>query len=175
MNKPIRLPITLYWTKYHFGTIANEKADEYAKKACLKEHIDYHFELSNYSIKKELETKFLEHWQYYWDNSYKCRGTWNLIPRVKQNVIYSDFFLNQVITRHGVFPGYQEKYFNKSDLCICLNNKGAVEHIILDSPIWNDIRKYFHGVNTIQNLLLNKGGTLGVRTIIQAYFELVVA
>lgn len=68
-------------------------------------------------------------WQVRWNNFTKGRWTWDLVPKVNLKRILSDFYLNQVLTYHGVFPEFQAKRFGKSNLCICGDGVGTLEHV----------------------------------------------
>lgn len=59
-NKIILLNIRLYWTRSHIGTVGNERADVFAKEACLKGNIDYAFEPTKRDIKKNLDSLYLQ-------------------------------------------------------------------------------------------------------------------
>lgn len=82
------------------------------------------------------------------------------------------------MTVHGVFPDFQKARFNKSDLCLCKQYSGTLEHIIYDWYLWNNIRaEYLSGVTADilkKELLLHKCSSIGIRLIIQAYVKAVL-
>lgn len=110
-NKLNYLKIDLYWTKAHVGDVGNEEADEMAKEATTKVNIDTKFQNTRYQIRVQLDAKYKEIWNARWESSIKGRETWNYIKKTDYEKIYSDFYLNQVITGHGIFPKYQSEKF----------------------------------------------------------------
>lgn len=94
-----------------------------------------------------------------------------MIEKVSYNNLYLDFYLNQAVTKHGIFPDFQKLRFNKSDRCIYNHAQGTVEHIIFDCHLWDNVRNdYFTDVaadSSIKELLLKKRSSLGVQLIIQ--------
>lgn len=60
-----------------------------------------------------LDAEYKELWNVLWNNSTNGRVTWRYINKVDFNKIYSDFYLNQVITGHGEFPQFQHDIFKK--------------------------------------------------------------
>lgn len=53
---------------------------------------------------------------------------------------YAEFYLTQVITRHGAIPHFQSKMFNKSNIYLCRLNMGNIEHIIKSCILTKEVR-----------------------------------
>lgn len=178
-NKILKLNIKLLWTRAHIGTVGNEKANQYAKDACSKNNIDYRFAKSKSSIRKELNNIYTNVWQDRWNNSTKGRWTWDLVPNVSLKRILSNFYLNQVLTKNGVFPDFQAKRFGKSDLFLCGDSTGALEHIIFECVLCENIRsKYLYDVNInvpLVVLLAADRTTEGIRLKMDHYVKSVLA
>ncbi|GBO33242.1 hypothetical protein AVEN_137095-1, partial [Araneus ventricosus] len=45
-----------------------------------------------------------------------------------------------ILTGHGAFKTYPNRFFGKSPLCFCGKDEGTVEHTILTCDAWQDIR-----------------------------------
>ncbi|GIY79602.1 uncharacterized protein CDAR_57051 [Caerostris darwini] len=81
--------IHLYWIKAHEGFDGNEKADEYAKVATMKNSIDH---ISGYGIpyiKKMIKKEIVAQWQDRWSNSNKGREVFTFSTEVKTSRIQS--------------------------------------------------------------------------------------
>lgn len=119
---------------------------------------------------------YLNKWQDNWNSSTKGRWTWDLVPKVNLNRILSNFYLNQVLSKHGVFPEFQSKRFGETDICLCNNTTGTLEHIIFECTPFEDIRNdYQFDVNyTIPFgvLLSSSRTTEGIRLIIEHFVKL---
>lgn len=81
-------------------------------------------------IRSDLENKYREIWNNRWINSVKGRTIWDYITEVNYKRILLDFYINQVITGHGIFPKFQCDRFNKDDTCICMLKSGTIEHVL---------------------------------------------
>lgn len=88
--------------------------------------------------------KYLDLWKLKWESSQKGRETLNYIKEVNEGNIYSDFYINQVITGQGVFPRHQADRFNKNEMCIYVTAIDTIEHVIRDCVLIDDVRtKHF--------------------------------
>ncbi|GBM35640.1 hypothetical protein AVEN_244525-1 [Araneus ventricosus] len=81
-----------------------------------------------------------QNWQILWDHSSKCKQVKKLFDKVDEKRVLGDFYLNQIISGHGAFQIYQNRFFSKSPLCFCGKDEGTVEHTILKCDAWQDIR-----------------------------------
>lgn len=159
------------WVKAHAGELYNEIVDQLAKEATNKDNIDVTCKIPLAHIKKELSKDIIKCWQYRWDNSDKGRAVYHLIPIVNPKRLHGDFFLNQVITEHGSFPTYMNRFFNRTDTCWCRSDIGSVHHLIYDCVLMDHIRitKFplnFKEVN-LQNLLNSTKSSDGIRDIVK--------
>ncbi|GBO08924.1 hypothetical protein AVEN_41688-1 [Araneus ventricosus] len=114
--------IRLCWIKAHVGISGNE--------ATKKEADDINVKFSKKWLKNYLQRLTLERWQARWELSQKARYTYGLLPRVSFDRCFGDFFLNQFMTGHGVFPVHQMKFYGKSDLCHCERDQGTITHYL---------------------------------------------
>lgn len=51
----------------------------------------------------------MEVWQQRWDSNDKSRKVYNYIDQIDTGKIYLNYYANQVVTGHGVFPDFQHK------------------------------------------------------------------
>lgn len=83
--------------------------DRYLSKFLVqKEEVDILYIPSKTFIRKDLLSTHITVWQDRWNNSTKGRNVWEYIPIVNLEKLYSDFFLNQIITGHGIMPAFQQ-------------------------------------------------------------------
>ncbi|GBL91911.1 hypothetical protein AVEN_217182-1, partial [Araneus ventricosus] len=52
-------------------------------------------------------------WQNRWNDSKNVRWTKNLIDKVNVDGLYGDFYINQILTAHGVFREHQARFLEK--------------------------------------------------------------
>lgn len=87
--------------------------------------------------------------------------------------MYSDFCINQVIIGHGIFPEYWYKRYLKSNIFLCNNSEGTIEHIVLFCKLWDITRiAYFLPnwiIKSIFELLLNKKISIGIKLIVKFF------
>ncbi len=86
-------------------------------------------------------------WQERWDSSDKGRWTYTLIRDVSTTRCIGDFFMNQLMTGHGVFPSYQARFFGKDMICNCGNGIGDVKHIVYYCMKYDTVREQFFPSN----------------------------
>ncbi|GBN47110.1 hypothetical protein AVEN_205175-1 [Araneus ventricosus] len=80
-------------------------------------------------------------WQNRWNDSENARWTKNLIDEVNVDRLSGDFYINQILTAHGVFREHQARFFKKTSLCSCGQETGSVLHVIKECEIWTSHRK----------------------------------
>lgn len=126
-------------------------------------------------MKKILHDKYIDKWLSEWDSSNKGRLTWKYIKKVNVKKIYSDFYLNQIISGHGIFPAYQAEKFKKTDICLCEQAVGTIEHVINDCELVKDARLKYLTTDLMQKdldyLLNHRSGTLALKMILKEYYE----
>ncbi|GBN63214.1 hypothetical protein AVEN_186663-1 [Araneus ventricosus] len=71
--------------------------------ASTKDPVDFSFSPSRIQIKNAARREILEAWQQRWSGSSNATWTYSLLSKVDYKRIYGDFFLNHVVTGHGVF------------------------------------------------------------------------
>lgn len=178
-NKIKFFEIDLFCTKAHIGVIGNERADILAKMGTNKETMDAKFHYTKAQVRKSLYKKYQRVWNNRWCESLSGRTTYNYFKDVSYKKIVSDFFLNQVVTGHGIFPSFQAERFGRDDMCICTNAKGTIDHIIKDCHLGEQIRKEYFGPDyynkDMKDLLSHRKSSLGLRLIIQTYYELAMS
>lgn len=118
--------------KAHAGFVGNERAGELAKLVKSKEDIDVAINKSNCVKRRELQMEYLEEWQNRWNSSMKGRTVLGFIDLVNYNRIYADFYINQLITGHGINPSFQKNRFNREDKCLCGYRGADMFHIIVN-------------------------------------------
>lgn len=169
--------VKFVWVKAHIGVLGNERADSLAKDATARNTVDYYVKISKYGINKALYKKMLDNWQLEWNNNVAGRSTYNILPFVSDKRVYGDFFTNQFITRHGIFPKYQKDFHRKNVRCLCGSTEGSVEHVVYLCNYFLDIRReYFptdyNNMNLKQLIRINKvrkGLVKIVNIFLQAY------
>lgn len=178
-NKLNYMHIDLYWTKAHIGAVGNERADELAKMGTNRPIIDIIFAPTKTQVKNLLLDKYYITWNNRWNDSFKGRTTFLYIQEVNCNRLISDFYLNQIVTGHGIFPAFQAERFRKDDSCICMEARGTVEHVAMECYIGDHIRKkYFDpdfSSKSVLELLNHRKSTIGLRLIVQLYYDLVMS
>ncbi|GBM56688.1 hypothetical protein AVEN_98178-1 [Araneus ventricosus] len=141
IKKKLKLTkIQLQWIRAHNGTVRNERADALAKLATSKEQIDTEFGPSKAKVRYRGKALLATKWQERWNNSAKGSWTKKFFKEVKFNMLYGDFYYNQVLTGHGVFGAHQERLFGKEGGCSCGEQRETIEHILLKCKIWGEER-----------------------------------
>ncbi|GBM73974.1 hypothetical protein AVEN_121786-1 [Araneus ventricosus] len=132
--------ILVYWVKTHKGQWGNERTDFLAKSATEKDLIDDEFFQPARQLRNASNQNIRENWQARWLDSRK--GIWikTFYEKVDAKRICGDFYLNQVLTGHGVFCSFQASMFGKSAKCQCGQNIESVSHVIFECELWRDLR-----------------------------------
>ncbi|XP_035227270.1 uncharacterized protein LOC118199497 [Stegodyphus dumicola] len=111
--------LELNWIKAHIGIAGNERADSEAKRATQQDQIDVEVPLSEVSAKHQILQESLKTWQQRWDEDSTGRSTYAFFPQISLSRIQSDHILNQVLTNHGKFPQYMQRFHKKNTRCGC--------------------------------------------------------
>ncbi|GBM42953.1 hypothetical protein AVEN_140830-1 [Araneus ventricosus] len=89
--------IQLIWIRAHRGFGGNERADQLAKMASTKDHVDFSFCPSSIQIKNAARREILEAWQQYWSGSSNARWIYALLSKVAYKRMFGDFFFKSRI------------------------------------------------------------------------------
>lgn len=103
------------WVKSYVGITGNERADYLAKNAIepstsIKEKF---YPTPQSTLKWTLKNIFLQKWQEQWNEEYRGRNTYQLCPRVSEEMLVQHRNLYLFTTNHGPFPTYLY-LFNKT-------------------------------------------------------------
>lgn len=111
------------------------EADKRAKRILLEVQEG---EMSETMSRKDIGNKRkrieIENWQQLWERETRGRWTYRLIPTVNRLVIRTDHYLTQILTGHGDFKHYLNRFglTNESTRCTCdLDEDEDVEHVVL--------------------------------------------
>ncbi|GBM47342.1 hypothetical protein AVEN_94449-1 [Araneus ventricosus] len=133
--------IALTWIRAHMGNFGNERADQLAEEATLISDETISFVPSRNQIRNEGNKIIKDLWQNRWNDSKNARWNKNLTDKVNVDRLYGDFYINQILTAHGVFREHQARFFKKMSLCSCGQETGSVLHVIKECEIWTSYRK----------------------------------
>lgn len=163
----------LKWAKAHVGNVGTERAEYLVKLATSKVDIDVNIKMTNCVKKKELLKYYINKWQTCWSESNKDRNVWNFIDQVNIHIIYSDFYLNRLVTGHGIDPNFQKRMFNRDDTFLCGQRKADMNHIITHCWKFNNIKDQYFPTHYLElkDFLKSKRSTIGIRLIIKEYFN----
>ncbi|GBO23398.1 hypothetical protein AVEN_213764-1 [Araneus ventricosus] len=151
------LNIEMCWVKAHVGITGNEEADRLAKSAIDREEMDFNIKHSIMWFKKKLKILLRYEWQDRWEKSLKSRFPFGLMPENREDRCLGNFYINQILTKHGCFPEHQSRFFGKTADCDCGLDLGTVTHYIYGCPNFVEIgREFFPG----------KFATLGILELI---------
>ncbi|GBM23717.1 hypothetical protein AVEN_257629-1 [Araneus ventricosus] len=119
--------VLLWWTKAHAGNKGNERADYFLRKPLRNKKSIFIFARPNNRGKRNIRLN----WQILWDHSSKGKQVKKLFDKVDEKRVLDDFYLNQIISGHGTFKTYQNRFFVQSPWCFCGKDEGTVEQTIL--------------------------------------------
>ncbi|GBO15135.1 hypothetical protein AVEN_272154-1 [Araneus ventricosus] len=161
--------VLLWWIKAHAGNKGNEGVDYFAKKVTEKQKIVFYFCKAKQQRKTEMRKNIRQNWQILWDPSREGKQVNKLVDKVDEKRVLGDFYLNQMITSHGAFKTYQNRFFGKSPTCFCAKDEGTVEHTILKCDAWQDIRDTYFRKNSssIKELLQHNQSRKGTKLIVK--------
>ena len=108
----------LFWVKAHAGDPGNEEADRAAQLATSLANISVQRPLPRSHSELIMKSGVSSKWQDVWETSTKSGRLHSYIKYVKDNYIYGDFYLNQILTGHGDFNAYLVR-FKRADEANC--------------------------------------------------------
>ncbi|CAK1584821.1 unnamed protein product [Parnassius mnemosyne] len=137
-----RKQVELYWIKAHCGIQGNERADELAKQAAIKNKQSPAYDKFPLSYAKRLiRNTTLQIWQRKYEQATTSSITKKFFPNiVKAYKILKSIKMNNLVTHlftgHGGNKAYLYKYkLSSSPCCICDENADqTIEHIVIDCP-----------------------------------------
>ncbi|GBM67146.1 hypothetical protein AVEN_162419-1 [Araneus ventricosus] len=100
--------------------------------ASTKYHVDFSFCPSRIQIKNAARKEILKAWQERWPAGSKARWIYSFLSKVDYKRMNADFFLNQVLTGHGVFPCHQSRFFGKDPQWPCIRAEGSIFQVLLE-------------------------------------------
>lgn len=163
------MKVKLYWTRAHVGTFENERADALAKEGTQRSIVDIEKRYTCNEVKSLSKKDMIREWQKRWDESENGRWTWDLIPKVRENVVFGDFYINQVLTGHGAFPVYQNRFFGKTLECYFCEEIGTISHLVYSCHYFDNLRKLYFPDNyrqvPLKHMTLGLGTKQGLRHI----------
>lgn len=131
----------LSWIKAHIGLQGNEEADLAAKFGTELPSINIHIGYSTRQIKTNARKITDIEWQERWDNpDAKGRHTYEIFPVVSTKRLFGDFFLNQILTNHGVWGTYQQRFFKRTAACRYCGSHQDIKHLILNCTKFKELR-----------------------------------
>lgn len=132
-----------HWTKSHVGTLGNELADAAAKAAIARDVTDYVARVSISRMRSHINRVHLADWKDKWQSSEKGRDTKAILESVDKNIHVSDFFVSQLVTNHGRFPAYLNRFFDRGVSCICGEPAADRDHYLYMCPAVADMRNRY--------------------------------
>lgn len=132
--------VTLYWVKAHCGIEGNERADELAKQAALRDRRQPFYDKYPLSYAKRLvRSDSINDWQKVYDTSQAGSTTKLFFKNVTLayqtlRKISLDNFYAQIFTGHGGFNSYLFRFkLTDSPLCSCGEDVSqSVQHLLLE-------------------------------------------
>ena len=149
--------VQLFWIKAHTDYIWNETADRLAKEATLEAITPESYNkmpMVSYKLKCRNQTN--SEWTDRTTEASTGRWTTRLIPDLTtaakwQSRVGIDRYLTQVLSNHGATRHYLWRFKSRVDnACPCNDQQPqTMEHLMLDCPIWADLR---HRITTKHNI-----------------------
>ncbi|XP_055951697.1 uncharacterized protein LOC129987789 [Argiope bruennichi] len=147
--------VQLHWVKAHVGYFGNELADAEAKAASELENVDIEYQMSQKSLKTELNVLTVQAWQDRWDLSEKGRTTSLFLPLVNtRRHLWGDVV--ELLSGHGRFPAYLYRFgIVDDDLCSC-GEVGDGDHYLLRCPLTSSLRARLRFVPSNRSTMVSK-------------------
>ncbi|UYV79772.1 hypothetical protein LAZ67_18000603 [Cordylochernes scorpioides] len=102
--------VSFHWVKAHVGLEGNEMADSLARFAFKYPAPYVPIPTPKSWFKYSARKKAISDWQTSWDASLKGRSLYSWIKFVRSDRIYSSSALNSILTGHGPFSNYFQRF-----------------------------------------------------------------
>ncbi|GBN07191.1 Retrovirus-related Pol polyprotein from type-1 retrotransposable element R1 [Araneus ventricosus] len=134
-----RRSVSLHWVRAHVGTLGNERADYYAKRAVLRPDVDVSVLRPLSLLRRQIGQVLLTQWQDRWSYGENGRLTAEFFPTVGLVPRLFNSRIVQLLTGHGRFPAYFYRFaLSDTDVCIC-GGTGTVLHYLRTCPLTLDL------------------------------------
>lgn len=141
--------VSLFWVKAHAGLQGNERADQLAKEAAQRLKTKPDYDLCPISFVKSLiRRETVDKWNRRYKLGNTAETTKLFLPDAATaykvvRKIKPDSILTQILTGHGGFSGYLNRFRLKDDpRCVCEPDKvETVAHILFECPV-NIVDRY---------------------------------
>ncbi|XP_023209850.1 uncharacterized protein LOC111612824 [Centruroides sculpturatus] len=134
------------WTRAHQGVIGNEEADVLAKETATSPVTPSFDDIPTVTVKNLIRETLIHMWQREWEEADTGKTTFKFLPnisnRLSLNHINGNHFTSQLLTGHGNFRQYLNR-FHHSDTPFCQCDNGAIEdplHFIFDCNLYDTQR-----------------------------------
>lgn len=134
--------ISFYFVKGHSGVLGNELADKFASDA-RRQGSYVPIGKSKKYVKKEIIRKGREVWNENWNIQGATKELFQWIPSISSipSFFPSTYMLTQVLTGHGRFPFYFQRFKIKNhNLCFCGAECQSIDHYLSTCPSTNSYR-----------------------------------
>lgn len=172
------ITVTFHWIPSHQNIEGNEDADKVAKEATKKESVDVVAKLSYNEVRRRMKRAVECDWQSHWEKTTKGRRTYRFFKKVTMGRCKSDFYLNQILTGHGVFPAHQARMFGKQETCPFDGEIGDMEHYIFRCTRFNETRTKFlpigYSTLQLQDLMEMKKARQGLKIVVKTLMDLLI-
>ncbi|UYV80944.1 hypothetical protein LAZ67_19002236 [Cordylochernes scorpioides] len=133
--------VSFHWVKAHVGLEGNEMADSLARFTFKYPAPYVSIPTPKSWFKYSARKKAISDWQTSWDASLKGRSLYNWIKFVMVDRIYSSSALNSILTGHGPFSNYFQRFKIKNPSpCRCGYANPDSDHFLLACPLLDSSR-----------------------------------
>ncbi|GFU03628.1 retrovirus-related Pol polyprotein from type-1 retrotransposable element R1 [Nephila pilipes] len=141
--------VVLHWVKAHVGICGNELADDAAKRASELPQVTDPLPSSRRRIKWMLRDSGLRMWKERWHSNAKGRLTHQILPNPVLQLRVSDKQIVQLVTGHGRFPAYLQRFgIEENGSCEC-GGVGDALHYLTSCP---RTRRFYSQLDTEHGL-----------------------
>lgn len=124
------IKVRMHWIKAHIGYAYNDRTHALAKEAAICPTVDVQIHLSCRQMKRNLFGRALIDWQSRWDRYEDGWVTYTIFQIVSTQRLQGDFFVIQVLTRHGAFGHHRARFFRGNPACFCGVENSTIKHCL---------------------------------------------